>query len=195
MKGKVSYLIKCVVLSICISVIASCKNERKNVTSLKSIVDGALGEKLLLPGNLRLYRPFFDYIADSSKTSNSEFKLYSEVNTSCGTCINEINHWNKLSEEFRKYKVSIILVCRSDDGFELLRYFCGSGKIQEFPYPFFLDKKGEFSRLNKFMGKDDNLKTVLTDRDNTILLMGNPLRSKAMKDLYIKEIEKRSVKW
>ena len=41
------------------------------------------------------------------------------------------------------------------------------------------------------MEKSDNFKTVLTDRNNNILLMGNPILSKGMKDLYINEIEKR----
>jgi len=41
------------------------------------------------------------------------------------------------------------------------------------------------------MKKADDFKTVLTDKNNKILLMGDPVRSKEMRELYIKEIRKR----
>lgn len=60
--------------------------------------------------------------------------------------------------------------------------------IKDFSYPFFLDKKKEFVKKNDFMGKFRGFETVLTDKNNTILLMGNPVKSKEIRELYLKTI-------
>ena len=40
------------------------------------------------------------------------------------------------------------------------------------------------------MKESQHLKTVLTDKENRILLFGNPIRSQKIKELYIKEIRR-----
>lgn len=122
---------------------------------------------------------------------NSEYKIYSRVDASCGTCIGHINAWNELIPDFNRYKVPIILICSSDDNFKLIKYFCNTGKIKDFGYPFFLDQSNEFVKKNKFMATDKNFETVLTDRNNKILAIGSPVHSKGIKEIYFKEIEKR----
>ena len=185
------YMLKPIVLCICMCGIVSCKNKQETdeVVSLKQVVENSLGKKLILPNSLQEYSPFSNYVADSVAVVNSEYKIYSKVDASCGTCISRINLWNGLALEFRKYNVPVILICDSDDKFELLKYFCESGKIKKFPYPFFLDKKKEFAKLNKFMVANKGFETVLTKNDNTIVLIGNPIMSAEIKDLYMKEIE------
>ena len=42
------------------------------------------------------------------------------------------------------------------------------------------------------MAENDSFKTVLTDSDNNILLLGSPILSKGLEELYINEIQKRS---
>ena len=182
-----------IMLFILFSIITACKNKDQveKIESLKSVVENSLGKKLMIPDSLQVYSPFKNYIADSTAVLNSDYKIYSKLNASCGSCISHINLWNDLASEFRKYKVPIILICDSDDQFELIHYFCESGKIKDFGYPFFLDKKNEFAKINKFMMTDKNFETVLTDKNNTILLMGNPMASKGIKELYLKEIQKR----
>jgi len=193
MKKVILYNAKHILYIIYILSIISCKNNdyKNSIADLKSVVNNTLGNKLMIPDSLFLYKPFLNLAMDSVEIANAEFKVYSLINSSCGTCIDGITKWNKLSIEFNKYKIPIILICESNDDFELLRYFCDIGQISKFPFPFFLNKMSNYSRVNKFMEKSDNFKTVLTDRNNNILLMGNPILSKGMKDLYINEIEKR----
>jgi hypothetical protein len=171
----------------------SCNNIKNNKEALllKSIIQDNINKKLILPDSISVYNPFSNNINDSLSVSNSEFKIYIRLNTSCGSCITEINFWNTLSEDFKKYNTPIIFICRSDDKFELIKYLCESGKIDKFPYPFFFDEKDEFYKLNGFMKKSDHFETVLTDKNNRILLMGNPLHSKRIKELYLKEIQKK----
>ncbi|KQC02756.1 hypothetical protein [Pedobacter sp. Hv1] len=190
---KMYHISKSILVLIWMCCIISCKNkeETDEIASLKSVVENTLGKKLIIPASLPTYSPFTNYIADSAAIFNSEYRIYSKVNASCGSCITHINLWKNLIAEFSKYKIPVILVCNSDDQFELIKYFCETGKLKSFSYPFFLDRKNEFVKKNKFMAASKNFETVLTDKNNTILLLGNPAVSKAINKLYLKEIQKR----
>ncbi|MFV0505960.1 MAG: hypothetical protein ACK5L5_04510 [Bacteroidales bacterium] len=162
------------------------------ITKLESVAEKALGKKLNLPDSLGIYAPFTNYLEnDKSDLLNSEYKIYSRIDASCGTCIGHINSWNELVPEFNKHKVPIILICTSDDDFELIKHFYETGEILDFGYPFFLDKKNEFVQSNSFMLNDKGFETVLTDKNDNILLLGSPIQSKSMHDLYLQEIQKR----
>jgi hypothetical protein len=54
-----------------------------------------------------------------------------------------------------------------------------------------LDIENQYTKRNQFMGKAQDFNTVLTDKENNILLLGNPLRSKEMRNIYLMEIIKR----
>jgi hypothetical protein len=192
MKRKTLHFFRYILL-LNLFIIISCKDKEynKNVETLKSIVNSNLGKTIIIPDSLQLYKPFSQYIADSSEIKNAKIKIYSQINASCGTCIGYITKWESLSLELKKYNIPVILICQSDDDFELLRFFCESKKIMTFSYPFFIDIESEFLNSNPFMKKSDNFKTVLTDENNTILLMGDPILSAEMKNLYLKEIKKR----
>lgn len=183
----------CIVITIpfmCLSGILSCntKQNQQKIKSLRSVVEKTLEKKLLLPDSLITYKPFDNYIADSVEIFNSDYKIYTYVNASCGTCIQDIELWNNLIPDFKKHKTSIILILGSQDRFELLKYLCESGEINGFDYPFLLDRENEFINLNEFMLEIDAFETVLTDRENNILMMGNPIINKNIKELYLEKI-------
>jgi len=182
-----------IIVVVCLCFLLSCQNTDRsaNKASLETTIGSTLGKKLFLPTNLRVYSPFPDLVADSSTISNAEYKLFTHINASCGSCIAQIKLWENLVTEFDKFKIPIILICDSDDRFELLKYLCETGGIEKFSYPFFLDKKNEYIKRNQFMEKVQDFETVLADKENNILLLGNPIRSKEMKGLYLMEIQKR----
>lgn len=191
---KTRNIIRIIFWLLCVSTIISCKEKKLNsvkIKSLESVVETTLNKKLNIPDSLGVYAPFSKYIANESNILNSEFRIYSRVDASCGTCIGDINTWYELIPEFSRYKVPIILICSSDDNFELIKYFCETGAITNFGYPFFLDQNNEFVRNNKFMATDKSFETVLTDQNNNILAVGNPVHSKGIKKIYLNEILKR----
>jgi hypothetical protein len=171
----------------------SCHNREIHLKEahLKSVVENCLGKKLVIPDNLVKYAPFHDYIADSVQMFNAKYKIYSHINASCPTCIRDIKLWNNIITDFEKFKIPVVLICESDDNFELFNYMHEKGEIKHFSYPFFCDVKRVFLTQNKFMKESPHFETVLTDKENNILLIGNPIRSKEMKELYLKEIQKR----
>lgn len=101
-----------------------------------------------------MYAPFTNYILEEGNILNSDYQIYSRIDASCGTCIGEINKWNELIPVLKRYNVPIILICSSDDDFELLKYFCETSSIEDFGYPFFLDHENVFYGNNKFMKND-----------------------------------------
>lgn len=116
------------IILLAVVIITSCRNKGSNidVAYLKSIVDSTLGKKLIIPDSLRIYKPVSKYTADSVSISKADLKIYSCINTSCGSCIAGINLWKNISAQISKHNIPIILICESDDEFELLRYFCKS---------------------------------------------------------------------
>lgn len=171
----------------------SCYNNknREHEKILKAIVEENLGKKLLLPDSLIVYSPFSNYLKDSLEISTSNLKIYSYINASCATCVESMNSWIKLIHVFSKYQVPVIIICDSKDNFELIKYLHESDAIKSFPYPLFFDVGKNFLKRNKFMEQSLHFETVLTDKNNTILLIGNPIYSKGIEEMYIKEIEKR----
>jgi hypothetical protein len=194
MKNNIPHIIRCIILIFFVSSTISCQDKeiQKKEAFLKSVVENCLGKKLLIPNGMSTYAPFPDYISDSAQLSNAKFKIYSHINASCPTCVRDIRLWNNIAIDFEKYKVPVILICESDDDFELFKYILETGEIKKFSYPFFLDVNRVFSKHNKFMKESPHFETILTDRENNILLLGNPIRSKEMKDLYMKIIKEQT---
>lgn len=183
------YLFLFIVIVSCIS--CNKIQKHKRLTELKSIGEPNIGKKLILPNSLQVYNPFLGSISDSIAISNANYKIYTYINASCGTCVLKISLWEGLIPEFKKHNVPIILICGSDDRFELLKYLCESEGVKIFSYPFFLDKENEFTNKNKFITEAKDFNTVLTDKDNAIILFGNPIHSNKIKDMYLKEIQKK----
>jgi hypothetical protein len=153
------------------------------------IIENNLGKKLILPDSLELYHPFPNYI-DSKEIINFKFRIYSHIDASCGTCIETLKAWNNLIPELKGKGIQVILICSSDNRFELLKYYFESKEIENFNHPLWLDLKNNFIKNNKFMLESKNFETVLTDNNDKILLVGNPNFSNKIKELYFKEIKK-----
>lgn len=193
MKYYMSQIIKGMIFVFFVNSTISCQNRenQEKEALLKSVVENCLGKKLMIPDSLRIYAPFFNYIADSVQLSNAKYKIYSHINVSCPTCIHDIKLWNNIITDFEKLNVPVILICESDDNYELFKYILETGEIRTFSYPFFFDVKRDFYKQNKFMKESPHFETVLTDSENNILLLGNPIRSQEMKAMYLNEIKKQ----
>lgn len=171
--------------------IVSCKKDPNTTkfNALKLVVENNLGKKLIIPKSLELYQQLANP-ANKKGVVNYSFKIYSHIDASCGTCLLNLKSWKKLIPEFNKKNVQVILVCTTDDKFELLKYFFETKEIKNFPHPLFLDHNNQFLKKNNFMNVNKNFETVLTTNDNTIVLIGNPMMSTEIKNLYLNKINK-----
>ena len=106
---------------------------------------------------------------------------------SCSPClISNLLHWSDIvtySKELA-YKFYILFIFDSQKHEQREIYL----KFKELDYPFFMDEEYVFSRLNKNIPKDDKLHTFLLDKNNKVVLVGNPVDNAKLWDLYKKTI-------
>ncbi|MEI6865150.1 hypothetical protein [Flavicella sp.] len=185
--------IKYIIILVTVCSILSCKNttNSKLETSLTNTVEKTLGKKIILPTKLKSYNSFPNIIADSLQMSFASYKIFSHINVSCSSCIDGIKNWDSLVPDFIKVRTSIYLICSSKDNFELIKSIFESNKLKGFSYPIFFDNENKFIEKNPFMKVSTHFETVLTDNNNNIILMGNPIYSEETKELYFKELNKR----
>jgi len=173
----------------------ACQNNNATSSAIvtnKQPIDTVVGKKLNIPTNLQAYSPFSGYLLDSNQLKHfSSMKIYSYVNVSCPSCIGSLETWKKLIPEFMKSDVPVILICRTEDNFEYIKFRCENGSVKNFPFPFYFDAKQQYIKQNPFIKEYGAYQTVLTDKDNNILLTGDLVHSTETKDLYLTEIRKR----
>lgn len=185
--------LKLILEIIGVAIFISCTSNNQlsdKIKTLESVAEKAINRQLNIPDSLIIYSPFSSNLSYKDDLFDSEYKIYSNVDASCGTCIGEINAWNELAPKFDKFKVPVILICHSNDNFVLLKYFCENGEIGDFKFPFFLDYSNDFVEINEFMSYNKNFETVLTDRDNNVLALGNPIHSVKILEIYLNIIDK-----
>ncbi|MEJ5995227.1 hypothetical protein WG904_12430 [Pedobacter sp. Du54] len=177
----------------CACLCYSCKGKSSlgNAKEGKPEVIG-IGKILMLPDSMEVYRPFPNYLLDSGKINQSTLKIYTFINVSCSTCLEDIEKWSRLNSKLRKYNVPIVVICESKDKFEVFKYFCEQGTIKKFPYPFFLDLKNEYVKKNPFVFTHAGFKTLLTNQENKILLAGDPIHFESKEKEYLSVLSKYS---
>jgi len=159
-------------------------NRNKNAEKkYKSVMNEVSGKTLVLPEGLR-----FSYLnkGDSCSIKAMPKKIYSYVDASCGSCIANIDGWDQFLDEYCHLEVSVVIVCISDDNFALFEYLIEQKRaIMNKNIIFLYDQQKKWLTSNPFMIKYDQLRVVLTDSDDRILLLGNPINNKKLMESYI----------
>ena len=63
-------------------------------------------------------------------------------------------------------------------------------KYMRFRHTVFFDLDGSFERLNPHLPKNGQFHTFLLNKDNKVVLIGNPLQNEQMKKLYLTEMNR-----
>jgi len=165
----------------------SCNAKPKTTEAISAIkkIEG----KFVMPDSIAIYNPFQENRTASNEIENAPLKIYTFVDTSCPSCLTNINNWSLAASELKKYNIPIIMICQSEDNFELLKYLCEKKDIAGYPFPFYFDLKNQFFLLNKFLDITPHHHTVLTDSTNQILVAGDLTHSQEVKQLYIDKIK------
>ena len=174
---------------VLLSYSCSKKQTKEKELFFKAIIDNNLDKKLKIPDSLILYKPFS--YSKNQLLSNTKLRVYSHIAASCGTCLESMKLWNEIIPEFNKQNVKVYLVCSSDDRFELLKYFFESKEFKNFSYELYLDYENDYVIRNKFMQESKNFETVLIDGLGKIKMIGNPIFTKKIKDIYMNLINKQ----
>lgn len=172
------HLICLVMLSLLIVTVAC--NENKELTDAKKIVAKWVGKEIHIPTDIPCVYLGKDTVSDIIDTP---FKIlvYTD-STGCTTCKLNLYKWNALIEEVNQMmadKVSFHFYFQPKDKREL-KLLLRRDNFKEIVY---IDDGSKLNKLNRFP-KKENYQCFLLNKDNRVVLIGNPTTNPVIWELY-----------
>lgn len=117
------------------------------------------------------------------------FVVFTDSNQCSGCSLNKMSSWNTILKLEKltngKIKFNFIVEPRSGDELSVLQ----TAKNIDFVHPLYVDTRHVFRNANAFIPNEPLFHTFLLDKDQKIVLIGNPLLNKKIENLAIKVIE------
>ncbi|MCL2502971.1 MAG: hypothetical protein FWE99_07560 [Bacteroidales bacterium] len=109
----------------------------------------------------------------------------------CGSCeVGKMHEWNKITAYADSlapwFSIVYLFTPRRAD----LRSVDRAVKIDKFDYPVFIDKDATFIQQNPKLPKNRQLHSFLLDKNNRVVMVGNPLHNPTLWALYKTTIQK-----
>lgn len=164
-----------------------CTKQRQKAEA-KFIVKEWIGKEIKFPDNFQCNLSGKDtsYLL-CADLIESEFKILLYVDsTGCTNCKLQLMEWNVLINEINYIqgnKLSFLFFLHPKDITELQLLL----QMNDFRYPVFIDTKDEINLMNKF-AKQSDYQCFLLDKDNKVLMIGNPVQNTKILELYKKQI-------
>ena len=166
--------------------LSACQDKQKEIITL--LVKEWQGKQILFPENMVFTR----FASDTTNfvIPTSDYKVLVFVDSiGCTSCKLQLSRW----KEFIRYTDSIsqknipFLFCfQFDDQWEI-----HSLLIREnFDKPICLDRSDSLNQLNHFP-KDIRFQVFLLDKNNKVVVIGNPVHNPNVKELYLEEISRK----
>lgn len=168
----------CIVLLIGISSI-SCKKDDKKAEAEKIVAEW-MGKKIVLPPDIRCTYIGRDTICPDNSTPYKVL-VYTD-STGCTSCKLQLYKWNTMIKEAEAQmpgQVSFLFYFQPKDEKELKFLL----KRDDFKQVVYIDKKSKLYAANKF-SDNTSYQCFLLDKDNKVILIGNPTLNPKMWDLY-----------
>jgi hypothetical protein len=165
-----------------------CKKQQQK-QEIEYVVDKWLKRKINFPENYQCNILGKDTThLQCADLLDSEFKILLYIDsTGCTDCKLQLMEWNDLINEFNylnNNKISFLLFIHPKDISEIQMIL----QRNNFLYPVFIDVKNEINSMNKFE-KNPDYRCFLLDRDNRVIIIGNPVKYTSIIELYKKQLE------
>lgn len=164
--NKLLFFVLIITLTSCVG------NNSREKSTVQDEIKSKIGKKLDLP-----------FIPDNNQ--KYRLKIATFVNGDCPSCVDDLSLWEDFFPKI-KNKDSLLFVVylfSSDIGF--LKKYC---KLLSNPLVTIVEDKGKIFYKNNSLSGNKLLHTFITNKSNKILLVGNPVFSKKLEDLYLKLI-------
>ena len=162
----------------------SCKNAKQDLSRLQMVK--TIGDSIVFPPKIT----FTNYLSDTVDyyiPLDSKYKILVYVDsTGCTNCKLHLTEWKELKsyiDSVSKDKVEFLFFYNVKDYKRL--YFML--KQEQFYYPICADYDDELNKINNLVG-GDKYHTLLLDRDNKIIAIGNPIIDQEAKEFYLNYI-------
>lgn len=166
-----------VIVAIVIVLMSSCHNRK---TEVRDHIEELMGKEIKFPSNTEVKYKGRDTIFSDQFKKDYKVLIYID-STGCTSCKLRLFEWESIMEEAKpvKDKVAFLFFIHTKD-FKELDYIL---QRDRFYYPVFFDRKNELETLNTFP-KAAEFHTLLLDKDNKVVLVGNPAKNKKIWELY-----------
>ena len=174
------FKLKNLTLLLVLALLASCK-QTSNADKVAQVVQAWQGREVLFPDN-----PIFTIYGQDTvdyNFRNADYKVVSYVDSvGCLSCKLQLDRWKDIIhriDSVADVRVPFVFFFSPEKQRDVV-YATKSGG---FDHPVVLDLKNEFNSLNHFPA-DFNLQTMLLDKDNKVVAIGNPVQSPKILDLF-----------
>ena len=172
-------------LLIILSIIAltSCEESRKD--EIARLVKEWEGKEIHFPEHPVFTIQGKDTVDFSFR--DNEYKVVSYVDSiGCISCKLQLESWKNFIHKVDSLTdgtVPFILCLHNSDVKEMRRITWKN----DFQYPVFIDEMGSFDALNHFP-TNMTFQTFLLDKDNKVVVIGNPIHNPMVKELYLEKL-------
>ena len=122
---------------------------------------------------------------------NVDFKIVTYVDsTGCTGCKLQLLEWSDFIQEvdsLSNKNVSFVFYFHPKDKTKLRHLL----RLNDFTHPVCFDEKDEFNALNDFP-KERELQTVLLNKNNEVIVIGNPHYTRSIRNVYLRRITESS---
>lgn len=162
---------------------SSCKEDKKD--KIAHLVTEWQGKEIIFPKEIT----FTQYVTDTIdyQIAASDYKVLVYVDSiGCIGCKLQLTRWKMLInhiDSITETKIPFLFFFYSKDYIEVRNLL----KRDKFDLPVCIDKDDQLNKLNQFPA-DITFQTFLLNKDNKIVVIGNPVHNLAVKELYLKQI-------
>lgn len=163
--------------------LTSCKENKKE--EVARLVQEWQGKEIVFPRNITFTRFVTDTVDYQIPQSDYKVLIYVD-STGCTSCKLQLPKWKELiayTDSVTGNNIPFLFFFQSKDDKEL-RYIL---KRDNFNRPVCIDRNSKLDKLNRFP-QNITFQTFLLDKDNKVVVIGNPIHNLAVKDLYLKQI-------
>lgn len=188
---KIKSIVNLILIQIILLSLIGCidQNIKEREKEIEATVKKYYMKKIIFPDSLFVYHRDTVIIMDSTMIKDRPFKILAFISGECTPCIQKLFEWVSFHNELEKFNsVQIFFVIQNVDH----EYFIQMFK-QEIPYKYSLlfDPHNEFFEINK-LPPEKLFQTMLLNIENKIIITGNPIYNKDLKELYINILKKNS---
>ena len=166
--------------------LSACQDKQKEIITL--LVKEWQGKQILFPENMVFTR----FASDTTNfvIPTSDYKVLVFVDSiGCTSCKLQLSCWKEFiryTDSISQKNIPFLFFFQFDDQWEI-----HSLLIREnFDKPICLDRSDSLNQLNHFP-KDIRFQVFLLDKNNKVVVIGNPVHNPNVKELYLEEISRK----
>ena len=166
--------------------LSACQDKQKEIITL--LVKEWQGKQILFPENMVFTR----FASDTTNfvIPTSDYKVLVFVDSiGCTSCKLQLSRWKEFiryTDSISQKNIPFLFFFQFDDQWEI-----HSLLIREnFDKPIRLDRSDSLNQLNHFP-KDIRFQVFLLDKNNKVVVIGNPVHNPNVKELYLEEISRK----